>query len=532
MALRDLASLRVRIVADTRGVDKGLKSAETSVSRFKTSYVAATAAIAAATAAVVKGFQQLREGATLAAQEQALRTQLARVGQDLEGFLGTLDRVAKGTLSTAEQIQASSSALLLGIPADKISELLEIARKSAAATGQEIGQAFNDIATGIGRASPLILDNLGITVKLGEANRIYAEQLGKSVDALTEAERKQALLNAVLETGATQFAGLENAITPAADAMDRFVSSVTNVGDDLAKAGGSSNILANALDFLNARLFQDLEAWKALNPEVAEQVELYTELDKLLKSQEAEREKEIQFIASLGPSYDTLNDAIGDQVNAYDLLTASQERYLRLTAQAAEETEAYEKILKSLGIATDVDLNEKLVALNLALETNARLYAEGAISAEQYDRAQTKLGTEIEDVNAALENETEQLEAQRRAAELSTRATSDLGDASEDAAAKIDEVGDAARRTRAELNATTTAAQLTSAAFDQIARSQGRAAAEAAARESGVTVQGGRFQFRGGSRLVRTNAGVQQGGGFFGSTGELRSPIFDEDDRR
>jgi hypothetical protein len=61
-------------------------------------------------------------------------------------------------------------------------------------------QAFNDIVTGLGRMSPLILDNLGITVDLEATMKRYAETLGKTSDALTDTERKQALVNAVIES--------------------------------------------------------------------------------------------------------------------------------------------------------------------------------------------------------------------------------------------------------------------------------------------------------------------------------------------
>lgn len=64
-------------------------------------------------------------------------------------------------------------------------------------------QAFNDIVTGLGRMSPLILDNLGITVDLEATTAKYAATLGKSADALTDAERKQALVNAVMESSAS-----------------------------------------------------------------------------------------------------------------------------------------------------------------------------------------------------------------------------------------------------------------------------------------------------------------------------------------
>jgi hypothetical protein len=45
------------------------------------------------------------------------------------------------------------------------------------------------------------LDNLGLTIKIGQANSDFAETLGKTVDELTAEEKQMALLNATLKSG-------------------------------------------------------------------------------------------------------------------------------------------------------------------------------------------------------------------------------------------------------------------------------------------------------------------------------------------
>jgi len=74
----------------------------------------------------------------------------------------------------------------------------------AALRGRAMGisttQAFNDIVTGIGRASPHILDNLGIVIDAEGKYQAYAEAVGKTAEELTKAEKTQALLNGVLES--------------------------------------------------------------------------------------------------------------------------------------------------------------------------------------------------------------------------------------------------------------------------------------------------------------------------------------------
>ena len=52
--------------------------------------------------------------------------------------------------------------------------LINVARSRGAAMGLTLTQAFNDIVTGLGRESALILDNLGITIKVRTGDADYA----------------------------------------------------------------------------------------------------------------------------------------------------------------------------------------------------------------------------------------------------------------------------------------------------------------------------------------------------------------------
>jgi hypothetical protein len=161
--------------------------------------------------AIRQVWQSIQETITLEGQETALRNQLSGINQSFDEFIEQLDKAASGTVATADLISASSRALLLGIPADEIANLLEIAGSRAAATGQTVAKAFDDITTGIGRASPLILDNLGFVISLEETYAQFGETLGKTAGELTKAEQSQALLNVVLQQGAQDLESLGTA---------------------------------------------------------------------------------------------------------------------------------------------------------------------------------------------------------------------------------------------------------------------------------------------------------------------------------
>ena len=86
--------------------------------------------------------------------------------------------------------------------------LMEIARAKAKNMGQTTTEAFNDIVTGLGRGSAPILDNLGIIVNATEANEEYAKSIGKTASQLTDAEKKQALINKVVSAGKKELSAM------------------------------------------------------------------------------------------------------------------------------------------------------------------------------------------------------------------------------------------------------------------------------------------------------------------------------------
>lgn len=154
--------------------------------------------------AVVFGVKKAVDSAS---EFEGISTDFARmtqqVGMDGDKLIEKLNEVSMGTVSNTNLMLSSNRAMALGVGnnMEDITTLMEIARLKGRALGLDTTQAFNDIVTGIGRGSPLILDNLGIMIKHGEAQEQYARQLGKTVEELTDAEKSQAIFNAVMKSG-------------------------------------------------------------------------------------------------------------------------------------------------------------------------------------------------------------------------------------------------------------------------------------------------------------------------------------------
>ena len=118
-------------------------------------------------------------------------------------ILSGLQNASKWTVANYDLILAANKAMSLGVAknTNDFTTLMEIARTKAKNMGITTTQAYNDIVTGLGRWSAMILDNLGIVVNSTEANEEYAKSIGKTVSQLTDAEKKQALINKVVADG-------------------------------------------------------------------------------------------------------------------------------------------------------------------------------------------------------------------------------------------------------------------------------------------------------------------------------------------
>lgn len=80
-----------------------------------------------------------------------------------EGLLDNLRKATKGTVNDVQLMTAAVQAKDFRIPLEDLGKYLQFAQLKAQQTGQSVDYMTNSIVTGLGRKSPLILDNLGIS---------------------------------------------------------------------------------------------------------------------------------------------------------------------------------------------------------------------------------------------------------------------------------------------------------------------------------------------------------------------------------
>jgi len=120
--------------------------------------------------------------------------------------------------------------------------------------GRTTTEAFDDIVIGLGRMSPRILDNIGITLEAETVYEEYARSIGKSASALTDAEKKQALMAAALADGNRMIAEAGGLTLTTAEHFMVLDAKLQDVKEDIGELIIETGAVDVALEMLIARI--------------------------------------------------------------------------------------------------------------------------------------------------------------------------------------------------------------------------------------------------------------------------------------
>lgn len=208
--------MAVRIAANTADFKKGLNDVKGQVSSFTSSITKIGGLIGVAFGVKeVAGF--VLEISKLAGEAEGVRAAFNKLPQSVK-LLNDLKEATAGTVSELDLMKRTVQANNFGIALQSLPDLLKFASIRAQQTGQSVDYLVDSIITGIGRKSPLILDNLGISaVRLKEqfggaaleaqsigdvaqaVGRIASEELKKMGDFSENASTKTQRLSAEFE---------------------------------------------------------------------------------------------------------------------------------------------------------------------------------------------------------------------------------------------------------------------------------------------------------------------------------------------
>lgn len=235
-------------VASANNSARGMSRLLETIGNDNSGLVGAYATLATNAFAVSAAFNILRNAAQSAQVMQGLEVQGARLGITLTNTAKSIQEISRGSLSMADSMQAAAQASAAGFSTQNITDLTKAAQNASIALGRNMPDALDRMIKGTTKLEPELLDELGVMVKLTEANNKYAIANDKSATALTGLEKRQAFLNAVLEESNAKFGGLSDEV--AANPYDKLAATFDNLIKSVVGFVDSSLGLRTVVGFL------------------------------------------------------------------------------------------------------------------------------------------------------------------------------------------------------------------------------------------------------------------------------------------
>jgi len=271
---------RIQIVIDAKDRASGtIKGVNQSLEKLGGIAIKAGAAVGAAFVGLGAAAVKLAADAEgIAGVGAAFEGISADISGGADAMLAALKKSSGGLITNTELMkQFNLAAQLVSVDfAQQLPDAMQHLGKVAAATGQDMDFLLNSLTVGVGRMSPMILDNLGIQVDLTAANEAYAASLGKSVSELTKAEQQTALTNQVMEKLAANTAKMPDVARPFATLQTTLANLKDEIGLRLLPVMAPLFEQLGALATRIAPLV--VSAFERIAPALTSIIELFAEL--------------------------------------------------------------------------------------------------------------------------------------------------------------------------------------------------------------------------------------------------------------
>lgn len=285
-ALKDLDKLSKRVDKIDKDGQKSAKNVEQSYSGMSASLNKAFKSLGATIAAafaVERIISFGKEAIKLSAQAEGVERAFRRIGspQILEG----LRRATRGTVSDLELMKNAVRASNFKIPLENLASLFKFAQARARETGESVDYLVDSIILGIGRKSPLILDNLGIS-----AVELRKRLRGVGVEAADVGEIAQIIGDIATE----ELEKMGEQADTTADKMAQFSTSTDNLQKAIGKLlSEQSTPFIEFLTNVSTALEKDITAIDRLRQELTGDsglTLLARQTEEIAKLKELERE--------------------------------------------------------------------------------------------------------------------------------------------------------------------------------------------------------------------------------------------------
>lgn len=211
--------------------------------------VAAYAGAAATIFALEAAYMALSKAAEAETIVKGTNALARTIGQSGPTIIKSLQTISQGQLTLAETAQNANIALSAGFNTTQIEKLSKIALGASRALGRDFQDALQRVTRGAAKLEPELLDELGIFTRIDPAVRAYASSLNVSATSLTQFERRQAFVNAVIDEGNKKFSSIDTTSDSLQKSLEQLRVTISDLGKDFLLIVGK--LLLPFVDFFN-----------------------------------------------------------------------------------------------------------------------------------------------------------------------------------------------------------------------------------------------------------------------------------------
>ena len=200
-----------------------------------------TLGVAAIGASVIAAFQFAKIGEENKKIGETFSRFANDAGLDAERLKEKISDVADGFVDLEDVLpRAGQAVLALGKNAERIPEILALARNIGVQTGRDVKEVFDELTKGIENQNVKLLRNNSIRLDSDKVLQDYAKSQGVLVTQLSEAARQQAFLNATLEQGSKKFGEVGAQAAPIQGGIKKLELAFDDLKDAIAAVVNSN----------------------------------------------------------------------------------------------------------------------------------------------------------------------------------------------------------------------------------------------------------------------------------------------------
>jgi len=199
----------------------------------------------------------IEQGSAIDDVTSAFETLTQRAGGLSDVFLNDLKAATGETISSFELMQKANQALQAGIKPDQYVALTQAARALAEETGGNLTEELNKLERAFATGQDRLLKNrLGI-IDLEKAQQSLAENLGTTIDKLTEEQKTFAARNAIVDAAKKKSEEFGKIQVDAGDAIAQVSAAISDQRDGIVKALGTNKLFTESMVAL-AKVIKDI----------------------------------------------------------------------------------------------------------------------------------------------------------------------------------------------------------------------------------------------------------------------------------